>query len=185
MKFEIHITADPQDFNRWKELCHRLGLNPLWIKNASGWYNQQMLCAVEYDGSFLGVKNYIRELSKTIREARFKVVREKIECKFRSWPSSLYNECHIKIRLPDSENKAVLAFCQSNGISPSWSLIHDVPGERKWYLTVRDYGLNSRSAGLRFAKAIRAVRNRFGKINGVEVETAIFDTNKDIDKGWA
>ena len=185
MKFEVHITADPQDFNRWKELCQKLGLNPLWIKNASGWYDQQMLCAVEYNGSFLGVKNYVRELAQAIREARFKVVRQKIECQFRKWPSSLYNECHIKIRLPESENQQVLDFCESNGISPSWSLIHDVPGERKWYLTVRDYGLDARSAGDRFDQMVKVVNQRFGNISGVEIETAIFDTNKAIDKGWA
>lgn len=185
MQFEVHITVDPQDFNRWKELCVQLGLNPLWIKNSSGWYNQQMLCAVDYNGSFLGVKNYIRELSREIRNARFKIVREKIECGFRKWPSFLYNECHIKIRLPEFENQAVLSFCDVNGISASWSLIHNVPGECKWYLTVRDYGLDAREAGIRFGKAVRAVHQEFGNINGIEVETAIFDTNKDIDRGWA
>ena len=185
MKFEVHITVDSQDFNRWKELCEKLGLNPLWIKNSKGWYDQQMLCAVDYKGSFLGVKNYIRELVKDIREAKFKVVREKIECQFRQWPSSLYNECHIKIRLPEGENNAMLAFCESHSISPSWSLVHNVPGERKWYLTVRDHGLDARGAGLKFAKAIRAVGDRFGKPSGVEVETAIFDTNEELDKGWA
>lgn len=185
MQFEVHITVDHQDFNKWKKLCEKLGLNPLWIKNSKGWYNQQMLCAVDYDGSFLGVNNHLLELSRYIRGARFKVVREKIECKFRNWPSSLYNECHVKIRLPDSENEAMLAFCEANGISSSWSLAHDVSGERKWYLTVRDYGLDARNAGLRFAKAIRAVQEKFGKVNGVETETVIFDTNENIDKGWA
>ena len=184
MNFEVHITAEPQDFNRWKELCHRLGLNPLWIKNASGWYNQQMLCSVEYNGSFLGVNNYVRELSGQIRDAKFKVVREKIECQFRKWPSSLYNECHIKIRLPDSENEVVLALCRVNGISPSWSLIHDVTGERKWYLTVRDYSLDIRSTTLRFGKTIKTIHDRFGQPSGIEIETVIFDTNKNIDKGW-
>ncbi|MDP3792858.1 MAG: hypothetical protein Q8Q89_03980 [bacterium] len=184
MKFEVHITVDSQDFNRWKELCVKLGLNPLWIKNSKGWYDQQMLCAVDYNGSFLRVHNFRRELSRQIRDANFKVIREKVECQFRKWPSSLYNECHIKIRLPDSENETVVVFCEANDISSSWSLVHDVSGERKWYLTVRDYGLEARKASLKFTKAIRAVHDRFGKPNGIEIETAIFDTNKDIDRGW-
>ena len=184
MEFEVHITVDPQDFNRWKELCHKLGLNPLWIKNSKGWYSQQMLCSVEYNGSFLGVKTYLRELSKQIRDAKFKVVREKVECQFIKWPSSLYHECHIKIRLPYSESEAMLDLCEANGISSSWSLIHDVPGERKWYLTVRVYGGRAESEA-RFNRAVEAIRGRFGEPDGIEKETAIFDTNKDIDKGWA
>jgi hypothetical protein len=185
MQFEIHITVDSEDFNKWKDVCEKLGLNPLWIQNSKGKHSRQMLCAVDYSGSFLGVNNQVRELSADIRSAGFKVIRQKIECGFRKWPSSLYNECHIKIILPESENEAVLSFCDVEGISPSWSLIHGIPGERKWYLTVRDFNLDSGVALGKFQKAIKAFQERFGRVRGVEVETAIFDTNKDLDRGWA
>lgn len=185
MNFEVHITVDSEDIDRWKALCEKLALKPLWVQNSRGAHSRQMHCSADFSGSFLGVKNFVKEWSKDIRDAGFKVVRQKIECGFRKWPSSLYNECHIKIALPVEENEAVLAFCNEHRISPGWSLLHDVPGERNWYLTVRDYGLDAGKAQREFRLIIKAVIERFGKIRGAEIETAILDTNKGHDRGWA
>ena len=145
MQFEIHITVESKDIEGWKALCKKLFLKPLWIQNSKGWRSRQMLCAAGFSDSArnihnerLGVRSHMKYLSDKINSVGFKVIRQKLKCGFRKMHSFLYNECHIKITLPDSENEAVLSFCELNGISASWSLIHNVSGKRKWYLTVRD-----------------------------------------------
>ncbi|GEM_PF-6502974 len=186
MILEIHVTVNSSDFENFKKICDARQISPLWIENSQGVFSRQMLCALSLNATLSQSKFRMREISQRFSEAGFKVIREKIGCSIgKAQTRGVYHECHIKIILPESETEHVLGFCAEKKISASWSLIHGVPKERKWYLTVRDYKSSATKAKRIFLETLAAVRTEFGKVRGMEMETALLDTNKDLDKGWA
>lgn len=187
MVFELHITVDSENFDKFEEVCKRLKISPLFIRNASGAYSKQMLCAFQgkYD-DIEKAKTHMRSVSRSLGDSGFRVIREKIECPIGdSLYSGMYQECHIKLIVPKERTEEVLRFSAAHGISASWSLVHSSLRELKWYLTVRDYKSGPEEARVRFSGVVDAVQMALGKVKSVEMETALLDTNVSLDQGWA
>lgn len=214
--FELHIFVEPLDPDaadaaRFEEACRRPGEHPM----------KALLLRLDYQGKgFVGVLQSSRYCRGNVAEARreaasdaawlreagFRVVREKVEAvasndgvpeiasEAQGMPGDGYFEFHLLIKRTDGDGSLTEADMVSLrqlagslaarfGTPVPLSYNHFKPSQR--FLNLRTYGLGRREAYARVEQIEHAVRDLGGlTVTKVIREYICSDSNKRLDEGW-
>jgi hypothetical protein len=186
MFYEVHVTVDSTDVERWEKLCANLGIKPLLIELACGTYRRQLMCAALHNGTGHTARRYADWLVESVHEAGFEILRVKLEQPLTdAQPGDIiaYLETHLKLLLVNEEIP-LLNQLAGNDLYISRSLLGSTSNRSKWYLTQRTYGIDPKQSELIFKATLSAIGTRLPIVK-MEMEAVIFDTNPAVDSGWA
>lgn len=195
MLFEVHITVDSREIERWKACCQGLGIKPLFIKLSRGKHQYQLLSASTFRGNREGADDYVSSLHGQIKSNGFASIRTKLECSLDKIPGGVvpaYFECHIKFPLI-KHGRGIKTSARKTQTAASENLLACDGSLQKWYLTTRHYfeqgQYNRRKmsdenyARYKFEDIGRKVRV-FLPVRSIDMECVIYDTNPVLDEDW-
>src|ERR1044072_5861098 len=102
MQFEIHLTVETKDIEKFKLDCQKFGCKPIVIETQRNLeFGTQVMTSDKYTGN-----SYERILNRTVSNfqgAGYKIIREKVEIfpQAQKHPNHLYYESHIRLTLPN------------------------------------------------------------------------------------
>ena len=193
MIFELHITVDHNDpdfdLGEWQRLCRAIDAKPLDIRLYDADNDRQVMFAAVHEGNDEAAEAWWAWLREEVENSGFKILREKLEVpldKSGRYGEPPYFETHIKTLIPKDDVPLAVAALSDMGWMCSYNdLFTTDEGREKWYFTWRTYGGHFTDAGREFAAAFAGLREFAWFTVRMESETVIYDSNPDLDKGWA
>src|SRR3989344_3270508 len=182
MLYEIHVTVKEtaDNIDKWKELCHKLNINPLFIKLFQGENQSQLMCSADFEGSMQQLRLYTYYLQREARKNGFSILRTKLECplnhyRFLDHKPQRYFECYIKI----AEEDAIDIYNVGQSLN---LLVSQNQFSRKYFLNIRNYQ-SIENADWEFPMLIEVIKGVY-PIKKVDQRCIIYDSNPNLDKGW-
>jgi hypothetical protein len=191
--FEHHLTVDGQtDLRKWEQTCAMIDAKPLVIElgpdGKTGKHPRQMMWAVVTETD--DPEGWVTDLWTHAVERGHRFVRSKLETPLDKSANfdPAYYEAHVKSLIPAAEAAEMVKACQDHGFVASRNALYpSTLGLEKWYFTLRSYdsGRDFVSAGADFARDFAWLTKLNWHTVRMEMEAVIFDTNPDLDRGWA
>lgn len=190
MLYELHLTVDTDDIDRWIDFCENLGVKALHIAlEGDEPYADQIMFAAIFEGTDVEAETWSASLFDACRQAGFHVIRNKLEVpldKAGAYAYPAYHEAHVKSLIPTPDVDQVVKFARIHGWSASTNLLYrEDDGLEKWYFTKRIYDDSFASAGNFFRRAFSDLPEFNWATVRMEMETVIRDDNEELDAGWA
>ena len=149
-------------------------------------------------GTFPQVWADVQHLADQIFQARFQVVRVKIEAMVYNQdipvedgevcchPSTNYFEFHIKALLPiDTDLKVLESYCTEQGARLSANAFKQIAnGYHQRFITLRLYQVGRKSAQARFQALLESLRSHSIQLTQPQQEYTVYDSNLQLDAGW-
>lgn len=206
--FECHIFClplDPSDEEkaRFVEACEKVGLKALCLGLD---YADKGMVNVLQSTKYYKCDDVHTPVSLMLRDAEalaeyFEVARLKLEAvavnpgvpqtdeEAKAIPGDTYFEYHIKIKgSPTPENDAILkqlAAELTDELKIKIPFSCNNMGEKNQrFLNARTYGLGYPASNAKVDRIVEAIQARGFEVSKVIREFIVFDTNKDIDRGW-
>jgi uncharacterized protein (TIGR00725 family) len=190
MQFEIHLTVETNDIEKFKSDCQKFGCKPIMIETQR---NQEFGTQVMTSDKYTGY-SYERMLIKTVSNfqgAGYKILREKVEIfpQAQRHLDHMYYESHIRLTLPKDLPSYKLRQLKNHCISDNWyyskNLFKSSPEVNYQMITLRMYD----STYEKFSKAVEKMEFILETVlqltfDKVEIEECVHDTNALIDKSW-
>lgn len=197
MLYELHLTA-PEDVSveSWSTACETIRAKPLQIelKGPVAGRQIQLMSAGTYECDV----HHGLPLAQQTEQAMSALLgsapmsRMKLEIPLDKGIGVYaesdveYHECHVKLLLrPDYVQRSLEEALASEWVVSRNILYTSVDGLEKWYLTKRAYAIDALSAAHGFSSAWNQLRPFVGFFARMEMETVVFDSNPELDKGWA
>jgi hypothetical protein len=190
MQFEIHLTVETKDIEKFKLDCQKFGCKPIVIETQRNLeFGTQVMTSDKYTGN-----SYERILNRTVSNfqgAGYKIIREKVEIfpQAQKHPNHLYYESHIRLTLPNDLPPHKLRQLKNHCISDNWhyskNLFKSSPDVNYQMITLRMYDATYEL----FSKAVEKMEFILDVVlqltfDKVEIEECVHDTNASIDKSW-
>jgi hypothetical protein len=193
MLYELHMTLadDALGGAGWQDFCNLRGIKPLKIElHGGGAHPVQIMTAqtTECDpGDAMSWAGIQRE--KFINHG-WGIQRVKLEVPLDYgigvYDDPVYHEVHVKLLSePDMAPRYVERAVAYGWVASRNLWYTEVAGLEKWYLTLRAYDVPALKAADKFAQAWEDIRPFMPPAARMEKETVIFDSNPDLDAGWA
>lgn len=197
MLYELHLTA-PEDVSveSWSTACEAIRAKPLQIE-LTGWISgrrTQLMSAGTYECD----THHGLPLAQQTEQAVAKLLGSKPMSRMKleipldkgigvyAESDVQYHECHAKLLLRSDNVEGILEEALARGWVVSRNLLYtNVDGLEKWYLTKRAYDMPALQAAHAFNVAWECTRQVVGPFARMEMETVVFDSNPELDKGWA
>lgn len=188
-EFEVHLTADFDHYSKtayrqFKMICMQLGAKPLEILLERGVYpRQMMLSKVLHESDLASVLTRIEPWVEEFKRNKIKTIRVKVELSFQH--SSLdipvidYYEWHALIEYRDI--LAIKELCEVHQIHLSHNALTQHMGYR--FLTLRETG-SAKTFLTRLQSIKTELFNQNRAISKERLESCVYDTNIDLDRGW-
>lgn len=190
MQFEIHLTVETSDIEKFKSDCQKFACKPIVIETQRNLeFGTQVMTSDKYTGN-----SYERILKRTVsnfQSAGYKILREKVEIfpQAQRHPDHLYYESHIRLTLPKDLPPHKLHQFKNHCISDNWhyskNLFKSSPDVNYQMITLRMYDTTYE----KFSKAVEKMEFILNVVlqltfDKVEIEECVHDTNALIDKSW-
>lgn len=200
--FEAHVTVRSAalDVPRFREACDDLGVKCVLIELPEGAISAQPMTASVHRGELRDVQEEVHAVARELMARGFDVLRTKIEALPRNGeiprtdaeaalrPAG-YFEFHVKISLPEGDaaaRAAVLAAAAPHGARLSRNAnARRRPGEEDRFLTLRVPGAGQPAAEARFRALLDAVEALPYPIRSRIREYTVYDSDVQVDRGWA
>ncbi len=206
--FECHIFCEPLDpceetKQRFVEACEKAGLRALCLGlDYEGKGVVNVLQSTKYytcDDVHTPVSHMLQDAQKLAET--FKVVRLKLEAvaadpgvpqtkeEAAQIPGDTYFEYHLKIKAPVTpENDKILKvlareLTKELGVKVPFSC-NNMGAKTQRFLNARTYGLGYQESFALVERIVDAVCARGFEVSKVIREFVVFDTNKELDRGW-
>lgn len=183
MFFEVHITVNTTDVNKFVSDCKNIGVKPIVIETIIG-NNQVMTSSVHEGYDYLNVMNAIKF---GLLKLKYDVVRCKIEAKPEQEinPNFIYFETHLRLKLNKNANyDHIFSICKERKFHVSRNLFKKDSEYNYQMITYRQYEPNIHSFNL----VVDSMKTYLDKNNivydKVEIEECIYDSNVSIDENW-
>jgi len=184
MEYEIHITVDSNDIEKFKKVCQKIGAKPVLIDVTS---SKQLMTSSKHKGVD---KEYVSELMWMLRHLRgngFHVSRSKIEIR----PEKVkhkdfkYYESHIRLTLPkDFDKTQLINLCAKNKFHLSRNLFKSDDVYDYQMITYKDKFLSL----VEFNRIIDNMKAELQRLNisfdKIEIEECIEDSHEKLDHDW-
>ena len=190
--FEIHITTSgivQTEIPKFVEFCHSIDAKPIIIELEKGDIAQQpMISKVLKDVTKEELYAKIKELEDEFENAGYEVSRTKVEVPLEFIDEGVaafldfkgkYFEWHGKVEFSDFEELKALA--EELGVHLSNNSLKGEKNQR--FLTLRAYD-DKNSFKYKIAIIKRVLAEKGYSLTKEEAEYCVFDSNKQIDKGW-
>lgn len=187
MHFEVHLTVNTTDVEKFIEDCKVIGVKPIVIEveNKELIERQVMTSSKHIAPSF---EDTLLKLSEELTDLNYTIIRQKVEIqpefqnKHRDF---VYYETHFRLKLPKEFNRTVLIeLCRLHKFHLSKNLFKKSDTFDYQMITFRDNSINY--AG--FISGIEKMKTDLNSLNieydKVEIEECIFDTADSLDKNW-
>jgi len=185
MEYEIHITIDTKDINKFVDDCKKLKLNPIVIQTQNQIkFEHQVMTSSKYSGD--SYNSTLFEVINKISFCGYNVRRSKVEIKpeLTKNQNFIYYETHFRLKLPlDFNYTDLLEYCDNNNFHLSKNLFKvdkDFKYQMCTYRTRSDINLFKLVID-KFKSYLESEKIEFDKI---EVEECIYDTNESVDNSW-
>lgn len=195
--FEIHITIESWDNERFIRICKALGVKPIVLNLQAGSKSiEDVMTSSVHFGNNRSAYDEMKRISKGMQTAGYKVVREKIETV--PWhpaapteensvmPKDCYFETHIGVTVRDDEEKERLGkLAKSLSVHMSKNAFKNNPnGSFTQMLTYRNY-----TGSMETFESEASIIYNIIELNGFEVEKqiiefSIYDTKISHDSKW-
>jgi uncharacterized protein (TIGR00725 family) len=190
MQFEIHLTVETNDIEKFKSDCQKFGCKPIVIETQRNQeFGTQVMTSDKYTGD-----SYEEILYRTVSQfqiAGYKILRRKVEIfpQEQKHFDHLYYESHIRLNLPKELPEHKLRQLKNHCISDKWhyskNLFKSSPDVNYQMITLRMYNttleaFKSAVGKMEFILKI-VLQLSFDK---VEIEECIYDTDPTVDKSW-
>jgi chromosome segregation ATPase len=198
MMFELHITVDSTNVDKWGKLCQRLKMEPVLIFLTRGKYPVQMMCIKNFASSADEANSIVKKIEEEVIKDDFKIMRTKLEGSLNNKMNDIserltcalppYSECHTKILIPSSRRSEVLELERKLGLFASINVLNNKNNEQsgnsleKWYFNSRKYS-DLEGSRKTYQEEFREIKKQFPNAL-MEMECVFIDTNPDIDSGW-
>lgn len=192
--YEVHITVDPTNLDRFKSDCKELNLKPLLISLNETDTDTQLMTSNKYSHeghSQLFWKDLHTELNRISKimtfEYGYKIQRLKVEINPNSLDSFLLRQCkylesHLRFKLNKSSEVLFRLFAESNDLHLSKNKFKELPNDEYYQMgTLRTKNLDLKS----FMNTLDKISGEVGFLcDKVEIEACILDTNEALDNQW-
>ena len=188
-EFEVHLTADFDHYSKtayrqFKMICTQLGAKPLEILLERGAYpRQMMLSKVLHESDLASVLTRIEPWIEEFKRNKIKTIRVKVELPFQhsslDIPAIDYYEWHALIEYRDI--LALKELCEVHQIHFSHNALTQHAGYR--FLTLRETG-SAKTFLTRLQSIKTELFNQNRVISKERLESCVYDTNIDLDRGW-
>lgn len=191
MQFEIHLTVETNDIEKFKSDCEKFGCKPIVIETQR---NLEFGTQVMTSDKYAGFDSYEEKLYETVSKfqiAGYKILRRKIEIfpQEQKHVDHLYYESHIRLNLPKDLPAHKLRQLKNHCISDKWhyskNLFKSSPEVNYQMITLRMYNTTLevfKSAIERMEFILNIVLQL--SFDKVEIEECIYDTDPTVDKSW-
>lgn len=192
--FEAHVTVGPCDLAAFRAACDALAVKCIAIELPEGETRQQPMTASFHRGELREVQDEALAIARELVRRGFLVTRTKIERhgrldgtpetdeEARRAPRTSYFEYHLKLApRPEDDLPALAAAIRPLGGHLSRNARKG--GER--FVTLRAYEVGRATAEARFAALSARVEESGVPVRSRIREYTVFDTNLDVDRGWA
>lgn len=190
--FQFHVTIS--DIHKEKQevfikFCEQNQLKPLMIVLLEGDYiNQPMFTKVIESQTYESALEEINILAKNVQEKGFVICRIKAEIfsedssYYPNGVSSSFNpyyECHLRVQIENQS--AAEQLCKENDAHLSRN---SFDSNHIKYITIREYGSKS-LFDQRVKTLIKAINEYHILLIKQKLEYCIYDSNLELDRGWA
>jgi hypothetical protein len=188
----------PEQRQRFRELCQRLGVKCVLIELSAGHSPSQPMTACYHHGAIGAVLDEVASQCRALREAGFPLVRLKLEAvasaqgvpegddEAARLPRANYFEMHVKLSLPASMNLDPLrVLCERHGARLSRNAFKsEADGRSERFVTLRVYRAGRRTALDRLEALERDLIGAGFSVVHRQREYTIFDSAEILDAGW-
>lgn len=199
--FEAHITTaieSKTEQERFRQLCHALGVKCVVIELPQGDLRQQPMTASYHRGPIAQVVTDVVHLTQSIRQEHFPIARLKLEAvatnngipetegELSAFPPTCYFEHHIKLLLdPGTDFGELDAICQKHQAHlSSNALKQQSNGTQERFLTLRHYHTGRIQSFDRLERLTEDLKSAGFQIAGKLREYSLFDSRVALDAGW-
>lgn len=189
MNYEIHITVNITDIDKFKSDCESIGLKAIVIEteNNSNFENQVMTSSKHSGDDY---KPKLDSIVCKLQELGYTILRQKVEiepCMTRKkHPDHLYYETHFRLKLPIGFD---LDFHKNDIKSLSYHLSKNVfkKDDTHYYqmITYRNRKSEDYFYFMFFINMMSRYLKYYNiKYDKIEIEECIYDTNVSVDQSW-
>jgi NTP pyrophosphatase (non-canonical NTP hydrolase) len=195
LPFELHVTVKPENIEKFKEVCKKLGCKPVYLKLLSPTgSSDELMTESRVFGSNRDAYVELKRVSLDLRNAGFEVIREKIETvpwhpgaprengSVENMPENNYFEAHFSYDIPKDRGLNLLV---NSGYNLAISILKSNDETDRVLLTVR----SSDGDYEKFKILVGRQKYSIWRLIGIDPrselhEYSIFDTNISHDIGW-
>jgi hypothetical protein len=199
--FESHVTteaAGPEDQERFRTVCRRLGVKCVLIELPNGATRSQPMTACHHHGEIGRVLDEVEVLCRGLRAAGFPLTRVKLEAvatnegipetdeEAARCSADRYFEFHVKLLLgPDTDLIALRGCCARHDARLSRNALKvELDGHSERFVTLRRHGMGRQRANASLEALERdLVAAGFTVVNR-QREYSLFDSALQLDAGW-
>lgn len=182
MVFEIHITVDCSDKERFKIDCQTIGVKPILIDTL---VDEQLMTSSKHES--VNYDSTVNEIVNKLNGLNYKIRRIKVEIFPDDSIPYLYYESHLRLKLPITfryfDNIKVIADKYNAHTSRNAFKVDPINKIIYWMLTLRD----KESTISVFKQKVDILHKELSKIcevDKIEIEQCVLDTNESIDNKW-
>jgi len=185
--FEIHLTTNTDNIDKFKEDCRQIGLKPLLIE-LYGKYDtyQQVMTSSSYRHSKID-----EELTQTISNLSgfgYKINRVKVEVNPNNYEGDrkiTYLESHLRVKVNKTTEGLLNTICSENDFHKSNNAFKVIDGENYYMMaTLRDYQIDLDTFNSKIDKFKKILTENNLSFDKIEIEGCVIDTNVDLDSKW-
>lgn len=206
--FECHIFCEPlnpsrEEINRFKEVCESFNIRPLCI--ALHFEDKGMVSVLQttkwYETTAVDAVQRMTEDAKKIQE-HFNVIRLKLEAvttnsgipqeteEALAWGAGNYFEYHIKLNREsvtpehDEELKTLAAHLRNEFKIQIPFSCNNLGNNNQRFINGRTHDVGYKDSSALMQKVCTEIQGRGYTIDRMISEFIVWDTNKDLDRGW-
>lgn len=187
--YEIHVTVETDDVDKFKRVCLANRIKPIVIKFQNyldGSTMTQVMTSQQVEGNYFAMKQELEYITTTLKGNGFKVVREKVE----AMPSmsrlmkGCYFESHLGFKVRQEDIDKLRQDCSEFGLHLSQNAFKKDGEVITMMATLREKDLND----LEFTDKVKGIQYQMIKrgyeVAKVIVEYCVIDNKEDLDREW-
>lgn len=182
MTYEIHLTVECDDIEKFKKDCFSLNVKPIIIDTTD---QKQIMTSSKYRNDIW--EEELGRLSDRLEKLNYLILRKKVEIYPEKIPHKnfIYYESHFRLKLPKKYNTDQLKdLCESKNFHFSRNLLKSDTDFNYQMITFRSNSINL-DEFIRVIKDMELILDSM-EINydKIEIEECIYDSNQIIDNMW-
>jgi hypothetical protein len=190
MQFEIHITVETDDVQKFVADCKGFGCKPIVIETQrEEIHGIQVMTSDKFAGD-----SYEIALTNTVNflESRgYKILRKKVEKQPEQQKDKnfIYYESHFRLKLPKVKDEVAMVllkgYCKTFNWHYSKNLFKSSPDFDYQMVTRRDYEMSLNEFLDVDIQGMKSFLTKMGiEFDKVEIEECIYDSNIKVDESW-
>jgi hypothetical protein len=195
--YEVHITVNTDDIAQFKSDCVAVGVKPILLdlQSRSGDQVQQEVMTSSTFRSVNGYRQEVARITQALFSRGYQIARVKVETSptHPEVPTSInglsvtgnhYFESHLRILACDKTRSELAQLCAEHQAHLSRNLLKPVAEQYQIMATLRTYTGVYEDFHRQVQTFQSALIGAGYEVDKVEVEYALFDSNKDHDRSW-